>query len=209
MATTRERVLEILDRRGAATALEVANGLKTTAANARHHLSILEKEGVVQAIQTGSSGKRGRPSQLYRRTNAVSANAYDMLASSLLTLSLKQIAGDDPSLLDDFIDRLTEIVFQRMSERIQPANRLNLTNRLQTGVQELSKLHYNPRWEARLKGPRVILGHCPFAAIVADYPQLCVFDRHLIQRIINQPVELISKLEPAGPGLRQCVFAVK
>ena len=49
--TARQRLIEFLGQREITTAEEAARALKCTPSNARHHLSALIKEGVVQMLQ--------------------------------------------------------------------------------------------------------------------------------------------------------------
>jgi predicted ArsR family transcriptional regulator len=72
-------------------------------------------------------------------------------------------------------------------------------------MDRLSALHYEPRWEARAAGPEIILGHCPFASIIARHPELCQLDAHLLEQGL---VRQAAKLEPNQRGLPICIFAV-
>jgi predicted ArsR family transcriptional regulator len=76
-------------------------------------------------------------------------------------------------------------------------------------VQRLSPLGYRPRWEARPKGPHVVLGRCPYAAIIADHPELCQMDQLVLGDLLGSPVEQTAKLQAGPQGLPQCVFRMQ
>ena len=58
----------------------------------------------------------------------------------------------------------------------------NLTRRLYRTTEILNQQHYQARWEARPDAPRLVLGHCPFSAILEEHPELCKLDAYLIER---------------------------
>ena len=58
-------------------------------------------------------------------------------------------------------------------------------------------------------GARVILGHCPYAEIVARYPELCRMDAYLLELRLALPVIQVAKLERGVGGLPQCIFNVR
>ena len=73
-------------------------------------------------------------------------------------------------------------------------------------IERLNELHYQARWEASAAGPRLIMGHCPYAAIVADHPELCRMDAFLLETRLNASVEQIAKLQLSEKSLPFCAF---
>jgi predicted ArsR family transcriptional regulator len=78
--------------------------------------------------------------------------------------------------------------------------------RLVRTVGRLNELHYQARWEASVAGPRLILGHCPYAAIVANHPELCRMDGFLLEMRLGSSVDQIAKLQLSDKGLPFCAF---
>jgi len=78
--------------------------------------------------------------------------------------------------------------------------------RLVRAVERLNELHYQARWEASAAGPRLILGHCPYVAIVADHPELCRMDAFLLETRLGSSVEQTAKLQLSEKGLPFCAF---
>jgi predicted ArsR family transcriptional regulator len=49
-------------------------------------------------------------------------------------------------------------------------------------------MNYHARWEAGAEGPRILFGHCPYAAIVGKHPELCEMDVSLVSQLTARPV---------------------
>jgi predicted ArsR family transcriptional regulator len=210
--TSRRRVLEHLRHHPGSAAGEIARALRQTAANARHHLRELERDGLIVPVsgtvaagQRTAGGSRGRPQKAYSLSPRAQGDNVALLAETLLE-----------SMLADASPAEREARIRDLAARIGAspswgaANALGaLPRRLNALVEGLAGLHYQPRWEARASGPHVILGHCPFAEIIARHPELCRVDAHLLAERLGSPVEQVAKLEPNEKGLPVCVFAMK
>ena len=81
--------------------------------------------------------------------------------------------------------------------------------RLTALVSRLDVLHYHARWEAGAEGPRLIFGHCPYAEVIADHPELCQMDARAASSLLNASARQVSKIDPSGEGAVQCVFVLK
>src|SRR5689334_24504126 len=81
------------------------------------------------------------------------------------------------------------------------AKRLNLT------VEKLNQMHYHARWEAGSEGPRLIFGHCPYAAIIETHPELCTMDEAILKEWMGQPAKQLSKIGKEGSSI--CIFAMR
>jgi predicted ArsR family transcriptional regulator len=197
-STTRQRILEYIQSKEVVTAAEVASALHMTPANARHHLSILRDEGVVHVLGQRSHAGRGRPLDLYCLWRPIARHNLDKLADALL---------DDVEKIEN--PEIQAEILERLAMRLLPpahTESKNLTQRLAQAVQHLDQLNYQARWEAHAQSPRIILQHCPYAAIIAEHPELCRIDQFLLKHLLSQPVQQLSKLEKTPSGFRQCVF---
>ncbi len=70
-------------------------------------------------------------------------------------------------------------------------------------------MNYNARWEAHAEAPQVLLGHCPYRAIIQEHPELCKMDKYLLESLLDQQVDQIAKLEKDNQGIKWCVFALR
>jgi predicted ArsR family transcriptional regulator len=197
-ATSRQHIIEYIQSKEVVTALEISRALHMTPANARHHLSILRDEGVVHVLGQRARAGRGRPHDLYCLWRPISQHNLDGLAGALLAEIFAESNQDEQ-----------EGLLERLASRLLPAaptESKNLTQRLTQAVLHLNRMSYQARWEAHAQGPRVILQHCPYAAIVAQHPEVCWMDQFLLRNLLSLPVQQLSKLEKTPSGFRQCVF---
>ena len=80
-----------------------------------------------------------------------------------------------------------------------PAKRLNLV------VEKLNQMNYHARWEAAAEGPRLIFGHCPYAAIIERHPELCLMDAALLETLMGQTAHQLTTIRN---GSKSCVFVM-
>lgn len=200
MEPTRLQIIAYLRDKQVATAIEISNALGVTSANVRHHLSVLRDEGVVQIIGLRPTSGRGRPTHLFSLTDRVSRNNLDILASALLREFISTLpVSERKKALERLADHL-------INDPNKPTG--SLPQRLYEAVAYLNEHNYQARWEAHAIAPRLILGHCPFAAIIQDHPDLCLLDANLIEKSINAPVKQIDKLNRDAFGMIHCTFMV-
>lgn len=202
MTTARQKIFTYISKRRAVTAAEIARDLRMTSANARHHLAHLLKNGQVECIGKRSAGKKGgRPVQLYAVSRSVLGDGLPALSHHLLEEMLDSVSAPQ---------RISLI--QKLGQRLaSPRTGVSSTSpmlRLNETVKHLNKLGYESRWEAHASGPRITLGHCPYAAIIEAHPELCEMDAALLHECLAQRVEQIAKLEGAESGRPYCVFSV-
>jgi len=200
MQATRQRILDTLDHRGSASPRQLAQAFGMTAANLRRHLSILQARGLVQSIGNRSAEGRGRPEQSYALTNRAQGDNLAGLSKALLALAAGDLSRNQESRLKQLARRLVGTA---------PPSGGQITQRLVAAVQRLAPLGYRPNWEARPQGPQMVLSHCPYAAIIADHPELCRMDAHLLDELLGLPVEQVAKLQPGPQGTPQCAFVLK
>ncbi len=194
MKTTRQRILDLIENRRATTAPELARALHLTPANIRHHLRVLSEDGLVARTGMRKTAGRGRPTGIYGLVTR--QDNYQKLSEALLDLLPESPAGQ-------------ELGLAKTGERLAgPAapHGSHITQRLVHAMQRLEALHYRPRWEAHPGAPEVILEHCPYSEIIADHPELCQVDRHLLQSLTGAPCRQTHKLEPTPQGNRICRF---
>jgi predicted ArsR family transcriptional regulator len=200
MKTSRQRLLEFLRSKKSASAGEIARALKMSAANARHHLAILLDEGVVEISKLRLGESRGRPAQVYSLTRQTGLHNLDKLSNALLQELLATVA------LEERPATLRRVASHLHGREALPAN---LTHRLVHATRRLDEMNYQARWEAHAQAPRIVLEHCPYAAILPEHPELCQMDGFLLEIMIGQPVSQIIRLERNSLGVTQCVFALQ
>lgn len=203
MTTARQKIFTYISKRRSVTAAEIARDLRMTSANARHHLIQLFRNGQIEIVGKRSAGKKGgRPVNIYAVSRNILGDGLPALSHHLLEEMLGSVhAPERASLLQKLGQRLASPLTSA-SGSTSPMLRLTDT------VKRLNELGYESRWEAHAGGPRIILGHCPYAVIIKGHPELCEMDAALLSKCLAQRVEQIAKLEGAESGRPYCVFAV-
>src|SRR3990172_4480018 len=85
LQSTRQQILQYLQRHGRATVKELGQLLGLTSTGIRQHLTVLERDGLVAARE--ERGRVGRPTLVYSLTEKADGlfpKTYDLLASVLL-----------------------------------------------------------------------------------------------------------------------------
>lgn len=189
MVTTRHKVLAYLHKTRTASAREISRAVRMSAANVRHHLRVLVSDGRLEVSSGGTGEKRGRPEKVYSLPRAVLGDNLSALSEALLAEAGSKVR----------MDVLAKHLVGESDLTNQPAGkRLNLV------TEKLNQMNYHARWEAGSSGPRIIFGHCPYASIIARHPQLCVMDAALLERLIGQSAEQLTRI--GRDGSLSCVF---
>ncbi|HEU4759250.1 MAG TPA: winged helix-turn-helix transcriptional regulator [Dehalococcoidia bacterium] len=85
MQSTRQQILEYLQRQGRGTVKDLGQLLGLTSTGIRQHLTVLERDGLVEARE--ERGRVGRPTLVYSLTEKADGlfpKSYDLLAGVLL-----------------------------------------------------------------------------------------------------------------------------
>ena len=189
VTTARQKVLAQLTKLGPSSARELARILRMSEANVRHHLRLLASDGRVSIINSRVNG-RGRPEKVYRLSAALEGDNLATLADALLSVEGQKSNVED------------------LAGSILPADQfknLPIPKRLAMLVEKLNAMHYQSRWEAGAEGPRVILGRCPYAAVIEKHPELCRMDVSVLGNALGREVKQLGKIEK---GMGVCVFGV-
>jgi len=193
MVTARQKVLAYLTKNRVASTRDVSRALKMSAATVRHHLRVLTSDGRLEMESVRGREGRGRPEKVYSIPRAALGDNLSALAEALWTEAgsvkmealAKRLAGDS-----DFKSQVM-------------AKRLSLV------VEKLNQMNYHARWEAGAEGPRIIFGHCPYAAILAKRPELCEMDASMLSHWMARPVVGEIKSETQKSGACPFVFLIR
>jgi DeoR family transcriptional regulator, suf operon transcriptional repressor len=191
MTTVRQKVLTYLTKTRFAGAREIARSLKLSSATVRHHLRVLVSDGRVEMVAARARDARGRPEKIYSLPRAALGDNLAALSDALLTEAGARIQPET----------LAEHLVGASSPESGPlAKRLNLT------VEKLNQMMYHAHWEAGPEGPRLLFGHCPYAAILEKHPELCRMDQAMLQKLTGQPARQLFRIGTHGSSV--CVFVI-
>lgn len=201
MNTTQRRIVETLQGAMSASTVELAAALGMTVANIRHHLAILQESRVVDRIERRSSPGRGRPTYLYRLRPQALQNNLDALCQALLDESLASLSDLERL---QFIQRVANrlVTSQAPGAEVLSASHLGL--RLTQAIQVLNRMHYQARWEAHTRAPRVFFNACPYMAILPGHPELCRMDDQLLADLAGLPAYQAARIDQS----RYCLFYI-
>ncbi|MBN1668360.1 MAG: ArsR family transcriptional regulator [Anaerolineales bacterium] len=198
MQLTRQQILTYLQQHRMASAVQLSHALQVTSANIRHHLNIMQEQKLVEVIGQAPGRGRGRPAYLYSLTPEALADNLENLVSALLHAFLRAEE-------DQVQARQIEKLAAHLIPQSAPPD-ASLRTRLEAAVEALNQQAYQARWEAHASGPRLILGHCPYATILDQHPELCQLDAALLARLLGQPVQQIARLQYGPQGIPHCIF---
>ena len=191
MVTARQKVLGYLNKNRTASAREISRALKMSAATVRHHLRVLTSDGRLEVSFVRGREGRGRPEKVYSLPRAALGHNLSALGDAVLSEAGGTV----------HMDALARRLAGESRFANQPvAKRLNLT------VEKLNQMNYHARWEAGPQGPRLIFGHCPYAAIIEKHPELCQMDEELLNQLMGDTAAQVFKIGKDGSAV--CVFAL-
>ena len=208
MLTARQHVLEYIRIQRAVTSSDVARALRMTGANARHHLAILQDQGLIEVIGRRPSDGRGRPAKLFALTDRMLGDNLSNLISAFITQFINKTL---PSEQSHIWRKLAILIIDSVSDHDhREATKLqgSLTQRLYYAMILLNRMNYDARWVAHPEAPYVILGHCPYAAILDQHPELCQFDRFLLIEMLGTSVTQKKRLDLDSRGIKHCAFTL-
>ena len=196
-------MLTYLQRQPGASAGQIGGGLKMSAPAVLHHLGILEADGRIVSLGEKRLGARGRPAQIYRVSDRLLGENLAMISDSLLKAwpgapSSSRQRGAAHALAASLLRQLGT------APPAEPAARM-----LASLVDGLNATHYAARWEAGAEGPRIVFGHCPYAAIIETHPELCQMDALALAQRMRADVTQSAKIDVHGHGPDHCVFVLR
>ena len=190
MTTARHKILAYLYKSRTASVREISRALKQYPATVRHHLRLLVSDGRLEILSTRGNGQRGRPGKVYTIPRAVLGDNLSALSEALWTEAGKSVR----------IEALAKRLAGESNFKSQP-----MTKRLNLIVERLNHMKYHSRWEAGAGGPRIIFGHCPYAAILANRPELCRMDAAFLGDLMGGSADQLATIKE---GSISCVFAM-
>ncbi|HET9908988.1 MAG TPA: ArsR family transcriptional regulator [Anaerolineales bacterium] len=191
MKTVRQKVLSYLNKTHTASAREISRVLKMSVATVRHHLRVLVSDGRLIESAVLPHEKKGRPEKVYSLPQSALGDNLFRLSDALLEETGPAVA----------MDRIAKRIAGDSTFVNEPlAKRLNRT------VEKLNEMNYHAHWEAAAEGPRLILGHCPYASIIEKHPELCVMDSALLEELTGNAAKQLTKI--GHDGKLSCGFAL-
>lgn len=184
MQATRSRIVEYLKEYGRATVRELADATGLTPMTIRHHLMVLDSDGLVDSEK--ERGHVGRPRHVYFLTqNALSLfpERYDDLAERLLS-GLKALGASQE--ISHVLERMGTEIAETHCEGLAGKP---FEERLDALVDILGTEGFLASWEKDQNGEYVLTEYsCPYFFVGQDHPEVCQIDWQVITTILDAPV---------------------
>jgi predicted ArsR family transcriptional regulator len=199
--STRMEVLELLRRKGHASAETIASDLGVTPNAVRQHLTNLERDGFV--VSQPERRARGRPSLLFsltERADSVFPKRYGQLATMVLQ-EVQEMGGEEA--LDEIFAR----VAARHAEAIEKdLVGLDFDQKLKRVVAWISRAGTLAEQTETDEGIKVTIHNCPFRNTALKFPQVCSITPHLMSRLTGGAVSQAESIHRHDP---YCSFVVQ
>lgn len=201
MQSTRQRILEYLQRNGRGTVKELGELLNLTSTGIRQHLTVLERDGLVDARE--ERGRVGRPTLVYSLTEKADAlfpKTYDTLANFLieeirssegnekLHQLLQRVAG---RLAEPYIDRVTD---RPLSERVQETTRIIEEQGCMADFSEKEGVYFIDEYT------------CPFPKTAEQDRAVCALHVEFVRMLTAGDAKLTRSLMR---GERACTYRIR
>jgi predicted ArsR family transcriptional regulator len=175
--------------------------LKMTTPNVRHHLKVLQSDGLVRVSGKTSKSGKGRPVQLYNLADELRGNNLSALASVVLHIwQRNQTAAGQAERMRE-LGRTMKETLGEISLGEPTARQLALL------VSKLNEHFYHAHWEAGAEGPRIVFERCPYAAIIREHPELCMMDRAILESSARVQASQHAKI--GEKGSTACLFVLR
>jgi len=200
MQATRQEILDYLRRESRATVKELGQLLGLTSTGIRQHLTVLERDGLVEAHE--ERGHVGRPALVYQLTeegDALYPKRYGELANLLLG-EVRDVAG--PQGLQTILRRAAYRFAEPYQERLRGLSLGERVNEAREIIHERGCLA-----EVQQDGDQWFLSQltCPFPNVARENSSVCALDVDFIRLIIGVDVRLTKSLV-RGDGC--CTFRI-
>jgi predicted ArsR family transcriptional regulator len=199
--STRMEVLELLRRKGHASAETIASDLGVTPNAVRQHLTNLERDGFV--VSQPERRARGRPSLLFsltERAHSVFPKRYGQLATMVLQ-EVQEMGGEGA--LDEIFSR----VAARHAELIErDLVNLDFDEKLKRVVAWIGRAGTLAEQTETEEGVKVTIHNCPFRNTALKFPQVCTITPHLMSRLLGTAISQADSIHRRDP---YCSFVVQ
>jgi predicted ArsR family transcriptional regulator len=189
MQTTRQQILEHLQRHGRATVKELGQLLHLTSTGIRQHLTVLERDGLV--LTSEERGRVGRPTLVYTLTEKADSlfpKSYDELAIALL----EEIRATEGS---EYLYQLLHRVAQRLAESFwERVQGKSLAQRVEETALILQEQGCLADWEQRDDEFFLHEFTCPLSKMAKQDSSVCTLHLDLVRLLTGADTRLVRSL---------------
>ena len=202
MQSTRQQILEYLQRHGRGTVKELGQLLGLTSTGIRQHLTVLERDGLVEVHE--ERGKVGRPTLVYSLTTKADSlfpKTYDLLASVLLA-EIRSGQGNDK--LHKMLHQVAKRLAAPYEDRVRDKP---LGERVREAAAILEEQGCMTDWSQAEDGDYFIDEYsCPFPKIAEHDRSVCALHVEFVGILAGGDARLTRSLMR---GERACTYRIR
>ncbi len=192
--SARPAILDLLKTTGGANAPALARALGVNVTAARQQLAILQREGLIQVRI--ERRKVGRPTHVYALTEKAEGLFPQSYGPFALTI-LRQLREHDGEA------KIEQLLAQRTRELLKEYRKRTAGMTADQKLKELARIRAEEGYMAVCASGRLAEHHCPIAAIAAEFPQVCRFEKRLFEALLGRRLERTEHIASGGAA---CVY---
>ncbi len=201
MKSTKDKILQTLLRHPRITINEIAEAVGINAISVRHHLSNLEKEGLISAEEERHGV--GRPRLMYSLTE----DGMERFPTKYLRLTTRLLAQMKETLPAPAVANLFSQVAEDMAkDYAEQMKGLSMEERLDFVKDMLAQEGFTVEWEKKGKEYQIHEITCPYYQIGIAHPEVCTVDQTLISKMLALPA---NKVQCVLNGAAHCTYVVQ
>lgn len=202
MQSTRQEILDILRQGRQATVDDLAERLELTPMTVRHHLNVLQAQGLVEAAKVRRLQTVGRPRLVYTLTPAADElfpQAYGELARHLLGEIKEQEEHGR-------LQKMLQGTAARIAHEGPPAlPGQSFEERLDQVCEYLGRLGFVLAWTETDGGYLLTNSNCPYRQVAREHGEVCGIDRELLRLLLGVEPKYFGHLRA---GAESCTCLV-
>lgn len=201
MKSTRDRILQHLQRQPRSTINDLAEAVGINPISVRHHLNNLQAEGLIAAEEERHGV--GRPRLVYSLTEI----GLERFPTRYLRLTSRLLDQLKESLPEPMVSKL----FLQMAEDMagnyaEQMKHLPMEERLDFMKSLLAEEGFNVEWEQDGSEYRIHEITCPYLQIGMSHPEVCTVDQTIISKMLAVPA---NKVKCILSGDAHCTYVVQ
>ncbi len=201
MKSTKDRILQTLLRKPRITINEIAEAVGINAISVRHHLSNLEKEGLIAAEEERHGV--GRPRLVYSLTE----EGMERFPTKYLRLTTRLLSQMKETMPGPVVTQLFNQVAEDLANQYAADIKgLSMEERLDFVKELLAQEGFTVEWELKDGQYQIHEISCPYYQIGVSHPEVCTMDQTLISKMLAVPA---SKVQCILSGGSHCTYVVQ
>ncbi len=200
MKSTKDKILQTLLRKPKITINDIAEAVGINPISVRHHLSNLEKEGLIGAEEERHGV--GRPRLMYSLTQ----DGMEKFPTKYLQLTTRLLSQMKESMPAPVVARLfSQIAEDLANEYASQMQGMGMEERLEFVKDMLAREGFVVEWEKKGDDYQIHEISCPYYQIGVAHPEVCEVDQTLISKMLALPV---NKVQCILDGGAHCTYVV-